>query len=107
MPVANDSHRIINELKILTMNWRKYRIQDFNIDDIYEDPTADKTLVKRFQEYFKKISFTDEQVELMLNNSKMCNWPEKFKSKRLLEGNKEKFKELIGSKFNFIFVFFN
>jgi hypothetical protein len=82
----------------LTKNWIKYRIKDFNIDDICEDPTADKTLVKRLQEFFKKISFTDEQVELMLNNSKMCSWPEKFKSKRLLERNKEKFKELIGKR---------
>jgi len=82
----------------LTKNWRKYRIKDFNIDDICEDPTADKTLVQMLQEYFNKISLTDEQVELMLNNSKMCNWPEKFKSKRLLEGNKEKFKELIGKR---------
>jgi hypothetical protein len=82
----------------LTKNWPKYRIKDFNIDNICEDPTADKTLVKMLQEYFNKISLTDEQVELMLNNSKMCNWPEKFKSKRLLEGNKEKFKELIGKR---------
>ena len=84
----------------MTKNWIKYRIKDFNIDDICEDPTADKTLVKRIQEFSKKISLTDEQVELMLNNSKMCNWPEKFKSKRLLEGNKEKFKELIGKRLN-------
>ena len=82
----------------MTKNWIKYRIKDFNIDDICEDPTADKTLVKRIQEFSKKISLTDEQVELMLNNSKMCNWPEKFKSKRLLERNKEKFKELIGKR---------
>ena len=82
----------------MTKNGRKYKIKDFNIDDIFEDPTADKTLVKRLQEFFKKKSFTDEQVELMLNNSKMCNWPEKFKSKRLLERNKEKFKELIGKR---------
>ena len=82
----------------MTKNWIKYRIKDFNIDDIFEDPTADKTLVKKLQEYFNKISLTDEQVELMLNNSKMCNWPEKFKSKRLLERNKEKFKELIGKR---------
>ena len=40
--------------------------------------------------------FTDEHVELILNKSKMCNWPEKFKSKKLLRENKEKFKELIG-----------
>jgi len=80
---------------------RKYKIKDFNIDDICEDPTADKTLVKKLQEYFKNISLTDEQVELILNNSKMCNWPEKFKSKRLLERNKEKFKELIGKRLNY------
>ena len=82
----------------MTKNGRKYKIKDFNIDDICEDPTADKTLVKKLQEYFKNISLTDEQVELILNKSKMCNWPEKFKSKRLLERNKEKFKELIGKR---------
>jgi len=82
----------------LTKNWTKFRIKDFNIDDICEDPTANKSLVKKIQDEFKNISFTDEQVKLMLNNSKMCNWPEKFKSKRLLEGNKEKFKELIGKR---------
>ncbi len=82
----------------MTKNGRKYKIKDFNIDDICEDPTADKTLVKKLQEYFKNISLTDEQVELILNKSKMCNWPEKFKSKRLLERNKEKFKELKGKR---------
>ena len=76
----------------------KCRIKDFNIDDIFEDPTADKPWVKKFQERLKKMGFTDEHVELTLNNSKMCNWPEKFKSKELLRKNQDKFKESIGKR---------
>ena len=73
------------------------RIEDFKIDDIYEDPTTNKDWV----EWFKKIlterhQFTDKHVELMLTKSKICNWPEKFKSKELLRRNQDKFKELIG-----------
>ena len=81
----------------MTQNWSKFRIKDFNIDDIHEDPTTNKIWVKNIQELFKgTYRFTDEHVELILNKSKMCNWPEKFKSKELLRKNKEKFKELIG-----------
>ena len=81
----------------MTQNWKKYRIEEFEIDDIHENPTTNKDWVKRIQELLKgKFRFTDEHVELILNKSKMCNWPEKFKSKELLRENKEKFKELIG-----------
>ena len=81
----------------MTQNWKIYSIKEFIIDDIYEDPTTNKIWVENIQELFKgKFRFTDEHVELILNKSKMCNWPEKFKSKELLRENKEKFKELIG-----------
>ena len=80
----------------MTNGWRRLRIKEFNIDDIYEDPTTDTDWVKWLQTSFKeKFKFTDEHVDLMLNKSKICNWPEKFKSKELLRRNKEKFKELI------------
>ena len=84
---------------------QKNRIKDFNIDDIYEDPTTDQYWVERFQELLTKdYKFTNEHAELMLKNSKMSNWPEKFKSKELLRKNKDKFKELIGICSNLIFV---
>ena len=84
----------------MTNGWRKLRINEFNIDDIYEDPTTDTDWVEWFQKFCKeKLNFTDEHVELMLNKSKICNWPEKFKSKELLRINKEKFKELIGIRY--------
>ena len=84
----------------MTNGWIRYRIKEFNIDDIYEDPTTDTDWVKWLQTNFKYFyKFTDEHVDLMLNKSKICNWPEKFKSKELLRRNKEKFKELIGIRY--------
>jgi len=84
----------------LTNGWRRLRIKEFNIDDIYEDPTTDTIWVEWLQTSFKNnFKFTDEHVDLMLNKSKICNWPEKFKSKELLRRNKEKFKELIGIRY--------
>ena len=81
----------------MTNGLRKLRIKEFEIDDVYEDPTTDTDWVEWLQTSFKeKFKFTDEHIDLMLNKSKICNWPEKFKSKELLRRNKEKFKELIG-----------
>ena len=81
----------------MTNSWTKTRFKEFNIDDIFEDPTTDKNWVEWFQNKCKEIfKFEDEHIKLMLNKSRICNWPEKFKSKELLRSNKEKFKELIG-----------
>ena len=81
----------------MTSGWSKYRIKEINIDDIYEDPTTDKDWVERIQNFFREnYKFTDEHVKLMLNKSKICNWPDKFKSKELLRRNKDIFKDLIG-----------
>jgi len=82
----------------LTKSWRKFKIKDFNIDDIYEDPTTDKVWIEKFKNALKKLNFKNEHVELMLSKSKICNWPEKFKSKELLRKNQDKFKESIGKR---------
>ena len=81
----------------MTKGWSKWRITEINIDDIYEDPTTDKDWGERVQKFYREnYNFTDEHIELMMNKSKICNWPAKFKSKELLRRNKDIFKDLIG-----------
>lgn len=67
----------------MTNHWGKYRLQSFNIDDIYEDPTTDIDWKIQINELFKNRGFSDQHVELILINSKICNWPEQFKSKEI------------------------
>ena len=89
---------ILHYFNSITKGWvYKWRLKEFDIDDLCEDPTADKDWVTRFERVLKQKSFSNEQIALMLKNSKMCNWPEKFRSKELIRKNKDKFKELIGN----------
>jgi hypothetical protein len=61
-------------------------INAMNTNDI--GVLKDVSLIKKYEEILmlkEKFKFTDEHVGLMLNNSKICNWPDKFKSKDLLK----------------------
>ena len=80
----------------MTNGWEKYRLQDFIIEDIYEDPTTDYDWNITIRAALKRKRFSDQHVELILKNSKICNWPEKFKSKELIKRNKREFQQLIG-----------
>jgi len=79
----------------LESDWKKIRITQFLIDNIYEDPTADNDWVMAFKKNNADL-FTEKQVEFMLEKTKITNWPYKFRSKEQLRRNRDKFKELIG-----------
>jgi len=78
----------------LASDWKKIRITQFLIDNIYEDPTADNAWVMTFK-YYPDI-FTAKQEDFIQEKAKIINWPYKFRSKELLRRNQDKFKKLIG-----------
>jgi len=79
----------------LASDWKKIRITQFLVDNIYEDPTAENDWVKAFN-FNADDLFTEKQAAFMLEKTKITNWPYKFRSKELLRRNQDKFKELIG-----------
>lgn len=71
------------------------RLNYINENDVYEDPTASSQYVDSLKEYcLKVLNFSEELTNLLLENSKMSNWPEKFKTKELLKENKSEFFKL-------------
>jgi len=80
----------------------------FSIDDIMFDP-AEK-LIKDFRKWYKSHNdpkFSKPLIELLLNNSKMENWPSEFTTKELLFKNKEAFLNIKCKEFIMIFLMTN
>ena len=76
-------------------------MENFSVDEIVEDPTNDKNWVRWMKEHYKKQGFSEEHVAMILNNSKISNWPDGFRSKHLIQRNLQKIKELIGIYINY------
>lgn len=86
--LENECYKIVH-----SSNLRDMLSKDrFSIDNIMFDPA--QKLIKDFRRWYKSHNdpkFSKPLIELLLNNSKMENWPSEFTTKELLLKNKEAF----------------
>ena len=94
---------LINECKRLSNDEepkRKLKYLEIDLNNIYEDPTNQlaslgREWVNDFEEWcLQTLGLSIELTILLKKNAKISNWPDKYKTKKLLKQNVSEFLEL-------------